>query len=135
STDWRKPKLILWILEFRAQIPPDSVGIVDTPKPDVRIQKNSQSRRTSQSSGSLAGDTISPTIFILPFMNPIQSFGASLGDAGPNSATGLPNLVIRTRCLVFWTSSTMARHLALNSEIAISLMVIRYYHGQKYWSN
>jgi hypothetical protein len=31
--------------------------------------------------------------------------------------------------LVFWTSSRMARHFALNSDMAISFMTILLYHG------
>ena len=41
---------------------------------------------------------------------------------GTISATGFPNLVIRTEVLVLRTSSTTARHVALNFEMAISFI-------------
>src|SRR5690242_20531818 len=35
---------------------------------------------------------------------------------------------------VFWTLSKIARHFALNSEMAISFIVHSDYHGQSKWS-
>lgn len=62
---------------------------------------------------------MSPRILLLPFIEPIQS-RLLVGAGGETSAMGRPRRVTRIGCLVFCTSSRMARHLALNSEIAIS---------------
>src|SRR5437899_10623660 len=67
-------------------------------------------------------------------MQPNQRFGRFSGDGGTTSATGLPKRVTRIGFRVLRTSSRMPRHLALNSEIAISF-ICSLYHGQRPWSN
>ena len=59
----------------RAKSCADLCRLSDKPEPDVCIQKDSQSRRTFQSFGSLAGETMSPRISTLPSMNPKTSLG------------------------------------------------------------
>ena len=73
---------------------------------------------------------------ILEYLNPytlsieaMQSFDLPT-VGGTISATGFPNRVIRIGCLVFWTWSRIARHLALNSEIATSFMTNLLSHSQ-----
>jgi hypothetical protein len=76
---------------------------------------------------------MSPTIFPVPTMHPSRLFAVFSGDGGTTSATGLPKWVTRIGFRVLRTSSRMLRHLALNSEIAISFMVCLYrgqYHVQ-----
>src|SRR5262249_47486789 len=51
------------------------------------------------------------------------------------SAIGFPRRTMRMGFFVLDTSSRIARHFALNSEIAISFMVHIDYHGQLKWSN
>src|SRR5947209_19228107 len=97
------------------------------------VEYQFQSRSTSQSLSSLAGETISPTISIASFIEPSQSAGGA-GDGGTTSATGLPKRVTRMGFLVFCTCSRSARHLALNSEIATSFMTNLLDHSQLYWS-
>src|SRR6266566_6368054 len=98
-TDRRKPALFS-IVQFSPQMAADFLRLPDHPEPDVGVQQNPQSRNTSQSSGSVAGETMSPTMSIFPFINPNKSLG-TFGAVGTRSATGFPNLVIRTGCLVF----------------------------------
>src|SRR6266567_959810 len=128
-TDRRKPQVVFRIFQRLPEICFDFVRVVLNPEPDVRVQENPQSRRTSQSSGSLAGEIMSPRILTSPLIDPIQSLVA-VGDGGTTSATGFPRRVTRTACLVFCTSSRIARHFALNSEMAISLMTTKWYHSQ-----
>src|ERR1700674_3445263 len=90
-------------------------------KPDVRVQQF-QSRRTSHSFSSLAGETISPTISKDCFIDPIHDERSSTEVGGTTSATGFPNRVTRIGFFVERTRSSTARHLALNSEMAISCM-------------
>src|SRR5277367_6430811 len=94
--------------------------ILEVPEPDVGIEQQSQSRLTSHSSSSFAGDTMSPRISNVPFIDPIQAARSSTAVGGTTSATGLPNRVMRIGFLVARTCSSTARHLALNSEMAIS---------------
>src|SRR5450755_1006792 len=121
SADRRKPEFVGGIAQFLSDAPPEPRGIQQTPQPDVGVQQKLQSRNTSQSDSSLAGDTMSPRISILPFIDPIQSRGRT-GATGTTSATGFPKRVIRIGFLVFWTCSRSERHFALNSEIAICFM-------------
>lgn len=58
---------------------PQPRWILQAPQPDVRIKEQLQSRSASQSLSSLAGETISPTIFIESFMEPIQSAAGASG--------------------------------------------------------
>src|ERR1700694_1215826 len=115
---------------------PQPTRILEIPEPDVRIKQQPQSRRTSHSSSSFAGDTMSPRISNVPFIDPIQAARSSTAVGGTTSATGLPKRVIRIGFFVARTCSSKARHLALNSEMAISciyfflLLVILSYYGQ-----
>ena len=43
------------------------------PKPDVRVEQDFHLRSASQSSGSLAGETMSPRILAVPLPEPIQA--------------------------------------------------------------
>src|SRR5437899_4764044 len=91
---------------------PQLIRVLQAPQPDVGIEQESQSRNASQSSGSVAGGTMSPRISILSRIEPIQSPDAASGEGGRTSATGLPNLVTLIRRLVLCNCSNVARHLA-----------------------
>src|SRR5438270_12542816 len=82
----------------------------------------------------MTGATMSPRIFISPFMEPIHFTVEAVGDDGTTSATGFPKRVIRIGRWVLRTLSSSARHFALNSEMAISSMTCRLYHGHNLWS-
>src|SRR5215469_16203393 len=97
--------------------------VVQSPKPDMRIEEQFQSRSASMSFSSMTGDTMSPTISMVSFMDPIQLFCTASGDGGTISATGLPKRVTRMGFFVWRTCSSRATHLALNSEMAISFIV------------
>src|SRR5215470_7438077 len=77
-------------------------------------------------------------ICAVPAIDPIQLFGGGGTEGGITSATGCPNRVMSTRVLVRRTLSRTARHVALNSEMAMLSMrdlLIATYHGQGLWSN
>src|SRR5215469_11113310 len=76
---------------------------------------------------------MSPRISPVPAMQPSLLPTGFPADGGITSATGLPNRVTQIGFRVFRTCSRMPRHLALNSEIAISF-IINLYHGQRLWS-
>src|SRR5580704_2765837 len=107
---------------------------MQSPKPDMSIEEQFQSRSASMSFSSMTGDTMSPTMSMVFFMEPIQFFCPASGDGGTISATGLPKRVTRRGFFVWRTSSSRARHLALNSEIATSFMD-QVDHKYKPWSN
>ena len=66
---------------------------------------------------------MSPRIFVVPRIEPIQFFGARRGaETGIISARGLPNRVTRNGCLVFSTRRTSAKSFARNSDIVTSFM-------------
>ena len=67
--------------------------IMQSPKPDVSIEEYFQSCSASISFSSITGDTMSPTMSIVSFMEPIQLFCPASGDGGTISATGLPKRV------------------------------------------
>jgi hypothetical protein len=69
---------------------------------------------------SMTGEMISPTISILPDIEPIQLLSSASGDAGTTSAIALPRRVTRSGVFVLLTSSSNDKHFALNLEIAIS---------------
>src|SRR5450432_175740 len=133
-TDWGQPQLILCTKQFGGEMLAESMWFQSRPQPDVSIQKQLQSRRTSQSSGSVAGEMMSPRISPWPFMEPSQFPRSLPGDGGTTSATGFPKRVMRIGFFVLRTCSKMARHLALNSEIYTSSMVSSFYYGQSKWS-
>src|SRR5580693_3647568 len=98
----------------------------------MRIEQKFQPRSASHSSGSLAGEIMSPRILAVPWPEPIQALRSTCTSAGgTTSATGLPKRVTRIGSLVLETCCSNERHLALNSEIAISRMtnlVIHYFN-------
>src|ERR1700758_645665 len=63
---------------------------------------------------------MSPVIFRVPVIEPIQALSSASGDAGTTSASGIPRRVTRNGIFVLFTSSNKDRHFSLNSEIAIS---------------
>ena len=65
---------------------------------------------------------MSPNIFILPFIDPIQLLSLK-GSKGTISAIALPRRVIRIGFFVLCTRERMAEHFVLNSVIAISFMI------------
>jgi hypothetical protein len=86
----------------------------------VRVEEKFQFFRASISSMSMTDETISPTISMLPDMEPIQLLSSASGDAGMTSAIALPRRVTRSGVFVLLTSSSNDRHFALNLDIAIS---------------
>jgi hypothetical protein len=127
-----QPKLVLQVAQLPTYSRAEPICLVETPQPYVCVQQKFQSRSTSQSSSSFAGEMMSPRIFI-SFIEPIQSL-LLVGAGGATSAMGRPRRVTRIGCLVFCTSSRIAKHLALNSEIAISLMTYIVDHSPFNWS-
>ena len=85
AADGREPQFICFVPEFVAGSLSQTLRVDETPQPNVRIEQQPQSRNTSQSSGSLAGEMISPRILLLPFIEPIQS-RLFVGEGGPTSA-------------------------------------------------
>src|ERR1700688_2190803 len=74
---------------------------------------------------------MSPLILIEFFIDPIQDERSSTEVGGTTSATGFPKRVTRIGVFVDRTRSSTARHLALNSEMAISCMAFlwwSFYH-------
>jgi len=59
-----------------------------SPRANVSVQQELQSRRASHSSSSDAGEIMSPRISIRPFIEPIQAERSSTGEGGTTSATG-----------------------------------------------
>src|SRR6267154_4047715 len=84
------------------------------------VQQKPQSRKASHSFSSFAGEIMSPKISMESFIDPIQADRSWTVDGGITSATGVPCRVMQTGFLVLRTRSRTAKHLALNSEIAIS---------------
>ena len=66
---------------------------------------------------------MSPTISILPSIEPIQSATGGI-EGGVTSAMGLPLRVTWTGRFVLCTSSRMAKHFALNSAAETCFMTI-----------
>src|ERR1700688_2764347 len=67
---------------------------------------------------------MSPLIRIEFFIDPIHDERSSTEVGGTTSATGFPKRVTRIGFFVERTRSSTARHLALNSEMAISCMAL-----------
>src|SRR5207244_6630952 len=100
----------------------------------LRGTEEIRQRTASQSLSSLKGLTMSPTMRAVPAMHPSQFAGRLWGEGGRTSATGSPKRVTRTGLRVLRTCSRMPRHLALNSEMAISFTLSpeqNLYHGQQ----
>jgi hypothetical protein len=123
----RKPKFVPVGLKFFCKAERKAFGFEHRPQPNVRIEKQIAQRNTSQSSESLAGETISPTIRAEPFIDPNQLFGLSGMGGGTISATGVPKRVTRIGFPVLRTRSSTAKHVALNLEIDISCTGTVYY--------
>src|SRR5437660_2826480 len=114
-------------------MPRKSLRFERAPKPDVSVKKQLH-REASQSSQLPVGPTMSPMILPVPTMDPSCLPVAFPGEGGTTSATGLPKRVTRTGLRVLRTSSRMPRHLALNTEMAISFTLSpeqNLYHGQQ----
>src|SRR6267143_99251 len=109
--------------------------VPQTPQPDVSIEEELQSRRTSHSASSAAGEIISPRISMRSFIEPIQAERSLTDEGGTTSATGLLWRVMRRGFLVLLTCSSNAKHLALNSEIETSSMCQRHSQSYRPWSN
>src|SRR5882762_7417750 len=77
---------------------------------------------------------MSPVILIEFFIDPIHDERSSIGVGGTTSATGFPNRVTRIGFFVERTRSRTARHLALNSEMAISCITFANGHYNILWS-
>jgi len=116
--DGQKPDLVSLVLQCPLNGRRQLVDGKLSANPDVGIQQEFQ-RTASQSLSSLTGETISPQIFAVPAMDPIQLLGLGGVEGGTTSATGCPKRVINTGFLVRRTLSRTARQVALNSEIAI----------------
>ena len=71
---------------------------------------------------------MSPTISIESFMESIKAARPWTDAGGITSAMGFPNRVTRIGFFVLETSASSAKHLALNSEIAIFVHGILYDH-------
>ena len=69
---------------------------------------------------------MSPTVRAVPAIHPSQFDGRLRGEGGTISATGLPKRVIRIGLRVLRTCSSIPRHLALNSDMATSFIVLVY---------
>src|SRR3954451_876526 len=98
-----------------------AAGFEDAPEPDMGIKKQPHCE-ASQSSQLPVGPTMSPRISPVPTMEPSRLPVGLPGEGGTTSAMGLPKRVTRIGLRVLRTSSRMPRHLALNSEIAISFI-------------
>jgi len=92
-----------------------------SPDPDVGVEQQFQ-RVASQSRFLPMGDTMSPRIFPVPAIEPIQLFGRGGAEGGTTSATGCPKRVINTGFFARRTRSRTARQVALNSEMAMLSM-------------
>jgi hypothetical protein len=62
---------------------------MQSPKPNVGVEKKLQSRSALMSVSSTTGATMSPWNCMVSFMDPIHSFCSASGDGGTTSATGL----------------------------------------------
>src|ERR1700722_11256916 len=82
SAHGREPKFVILFFELNQNSSTDPCGVAQTPQPDMRIEKEFQSRKTSHSSSSVAGEIMSPVIFIVPFIDPIQAARSSTAVGG-----------------------------------------------------
>src|SRR5258708_15811745 len=134
GADGGKPEFILGVLQGLKGLWPKTIRVLQEPQPDVGVQEELQSRRTSHSFSSFAGEMMSPTISMESFIEPIQEARSTTAVGGMTSATGFPKRVTRMGVRVRRTVSSSARHLALNSEMETSFMrnpiVTMLYHGQ-----
>src|SRR5260370_37279813 len=120
SADGRKQQFVFCVVQLLKSFRPKPFRVSEEPEPDVGVQQQLQSRRTSHSSSSFAGEMISPRISIESFMEPIQAARSTTGAGGMTSATGLPWRVIRRSFFVFFTCLTHAQPFAFNIPIDTS---------------
>ena len=76
NTDRRDPQLVLGVLKLFKDFLTEPFGFEKAPKPDMSVQQQLQSLRTSHSSSSVAGDITSPTMVPVPRMHPSQGANA-----------------------------------------------------------
>jgi hypothetical protein len=115
-----QPQVVVLIFQFVLHAPRELLRLRQAPNPNVRVEEEFQFFKASIVSVSITGETISPTISMLPAIEPIQLLSSASQAAGMTSASGWPRRVTRIGVLVLLTSSSNDRHLALNLEIAIS---------------
>ena len=84
-----KPEKAITHFSAHSDAVAESGRIMQSPKPDVSIEKQFQSHSASISFSSITGDTMSPTLAIVSFIEQIQLFCPVSGDGGTISA-GLP---------------------------------------------
>src|SRR5260221_11625807 len=95
-----QPQFIVLIFQFVLYATRKLLRLAHAPNPDVRIEKKFQFLKASIDSISITGETISPTMSIVPDMEPIQLLSSASGDSGMTSASGLPRRVTRSGVLV-----------------------------------
>src|SRR5271154_4574260 len=134
GADRRHPKFVRGVGQLCVRAPAKSLGTLQEPDPDMGVQQKLQSRSASISSRSMTGETMSPSIFIESRIDPNSAARSATGVVGTTSATGFPWRVMQIGCFVFSTCSRMARHLALNSEMAISFITTLNSHNYRPWS-
>src|ERR1700675_1900140 len=75
-----QPELVVLIFQFVLHAPRELLRLCQAPNPNVRVEEKFQFFRASIASMSMTGETISPTISILPDMEPIQSLSSASED-------------------------------------------------------
>src|SRR5258708_22456623 len=123
------------VVQLLKSFRPKPFRVPEEPEPDMGVQQQLQSRRTSHSSSSFAGEMISPRISMESFMEPIQAALSTTGAGGMTSATGLPWRGMRRGFFVLLNFSSNAQHVALNSEIETSSMCERPSRNYRPWSD
>jgi len=88
----RKPEFVRGVSKITRDASAKPPLIPEIPEPDGRVHEPSQSRKTSHSSSSFAGDPMSPRISNVPFIDPIQK----LRDLPPPSAERLRRRACQT---------------------------------------
>src|SRR5437764_10395588 len=110
------------MIDFAANLAGQPLRAHERLDPDVSVQQELHRHRIFFTpSKAPTGPTMSPTISPESRMHPNQDW-CVLEVGGTTSATGFPRLVIRTGRRLLLTSSRTARQLALNLEIAISIL-------------
>src|SRR6185312_8726491 len=105
--------------EFTLNSSTQLLNFLQRPYPNVRIEQKLHLRRLSKPANAPIGATISPITSKEPLIDPSRRFFLGV-RGGTTSATACPNRVTRTGAPVRRTSSSTARQVALNFEIAIS---------------
>lgn len=131
--DRRQPQLVGCVLQLLSHRLWQALGVEQAPKPDVGVEQEPQSPRTSQSLSSAAGDTMSPRMRPEPAADPSQPRSCDGWEGGTISAMGAPLRVTNTGRPVCRTSSSTARQVALNLDMAIDSTPTSYQDGRS-WS-